>query len=98
MRPRSGAPPSPRTAARARGGGDCTRIGDVFRQTAFNPKSANAASAIVVSQVRALTRYGVEHPEVRLQLRAAMRDAVVELEQSRLVAAETFLASRRGGA
>lgn len=97
MRPpdRSGAPPGNETATPGggRSGGD--RLGNVLGgRAALNPKRKALASAIL-AQVGAIAAYGVENPAVRLRLRCALRDALVELEEARVISAERFLASRR---
>lgn len=98
-----GPPPDPggenETAARggSRSGGD--RLEKVLGggQNQDRAASPSRASAII-AQVGAIAAYGVEHPEVRLRLRCALRDALVELEEARVISAERFLAARRGGA
>jgi hypothetical protein len=52
----------------------------------------------IVTQIRAIVDHAKKNHAVCLRVRCALRDAIVELEQERIAAAERFLASRRGAA
>jgi hypothetical protein len=86
------------TANPTRAGGT-VGLGNVSGWAAIDPRADNsplpAPQAAIVAQVAAIAAYGVEHPEARLRLRCALRDALVELEEARIISAERFLASRR---
>jgi hypothetical protein len=73
----------------------------IRRRLATNSKSkdrtrpANTASA-VVAQIAAIVGHAKKHHEIRQLIRCSLRDAIVELEQERAMAAERFIAARRG--
>jgi hypothetical protein len=79
---------------------DVVALGNVHRLAADDTRVTIAPNrppqVAILAQIEAIIAHAKENHDVRQAVRCALRTGVAELEEARVIAAETFLA-RRGG-